>query len=1216
MSLFGVVLQAAALWVPGLNVYVAAAMYAAGVAISIKEQRDAARKAYNASLKDRTVMLQAQVDAPRTMVLGRVRGVEGMRRPPWTTGTHSEKLTMIVSFASHEIDAFERFYADDTPLDLDGDGWVTTERWTKGRNKTDSYTSALNGSGTASFVVSHTPTGDGEAIAFDPGGNGSTTLTISRVGTSVTVSGGPAGSQFTYVYPWRQSTPVMRIRPYLGGAGQNLYASIGAEYPGKMRSTDHFEGIALAVIDLIYDQDVFPQGIPNITALMRGAKVLDPRTNLTAWSENPALLAYHWARHAKGMGMPVGEIRTADIEDAADACEASTDFALTMPDTSVDTVTLPRYRCGIVLDLTGNTRDALDQIVQTMAGRWGWAGGTLRVRAGTFATPAFALDSSWVAQRFSDTGETDESPVVRITNSIPREQRINRIAGTCIDPDTRWTAQPFPAVQDAAAIAADGATYETELALAGVTHIAHAQHLARVRLREQQAPLRMEITCNVSAYEVELFDTGSVTLSRFGMSAKTVETIGWKWNPREGVTLTLAELTAAIFDVGPLTGRDPAPNTTLPSPWLVEDLTGLSVSSGIVALTDGSILTRTLIEWDAITQQSVRAAGQIEIQYWDVATALPDDDWLVWIEQGGSTRAVIPGLMTGHAYVFRARAVQTLPFVRGDWSDLVLAKIAAPPTTDLNRDFTSGTDGWTGLTSVSTGVSGATAGTAGLMTNNAVLETTRRQPIDTSKLYRVRSRLKRLSGAGGAFYVGVECFDANGAAITNPAGAQHPYTAASAASLPADGQWHLFEGFITGTHVVPDAGAGANEFWQGTAQAAPLVFATGHTGTYLVDYVELLDVSPATLGQNIYDSGGILLGDGDVLNTEITIANDGTISGIGSGTGAQVRNNLDAAGLLHIARPLGGQYAVDAPVTGALRIKLPRGFTNAMVRFVVTIYEYAGGAVQTYEIGGYAYGATTSWYNIAATFVGAPSKSRRVQFGASGGKAAIWIGETTTVWQYPKVLISDVIVGYGDVVEANWASGWEIAFDSSAATGTLSEVSGPRAGGALTLLDQVDTQQIALNAATTIVVANVAGPIALGYGLAVPSRAGAVIYVDVPAQARACKLRVSVSFGTTVSFGTNGRGGVNVQLAAIDTATDLNATKWPTTGSQSLRVPPGFIASSTVDSSGTVSASFDYDPSTQNPRSIVMMAHNGDLSPYSTTASIKDAHMVVEVIKA
>jgi len=39
----------------------------------------------------------------RTLAYGRVRAVEGVRRD-WETGTHSENLTLAVSFAGHEID--------------------------------------------------------------------------------------------------------------------------------------------------------------------------------------------------------------------------------------------------------------------------------------------------------------------------------------------------------------------------------------------------------------------------------------------------------------------------------------------------------------------------------------------------------------------------------------------------------------------------------------------------------------------------------------------------------------------------------------------------------------------------------------------------------------------------------------------------------------------------------------------------------------------------------------------------------------------------------------------------------------------------------------------------------------------------------------------------------------------------------------------------------
>jgi hypothetical protein len=139
------------------------------------------------------------------------------------------------------------------------------------------------------------------------------TLTVSGSGVSYTLTGGPPGAAYYVTYQVTTGTPTARIRTYLGTAAQNVGAALAAEYPGKITSTDKFAGIALAVVDLDYDPDVFPQGIPNITATFRGAKVLDPRSGTTAWSENPALHAYHYARLATGWGVPTGEIRTQDI---------------------------------------------------------------------------------------------------------------------------------------------------------------------------------------------------------------------------------------------------------------------------------------------------------------------------------------------------------------------------------------------------------------------------------------------------------------------------------------------------------------------------------------------------------------------------------------------------------------------------------------------------------------------------------------------------------------------------------------------------------------------------------------------------------------------------------------------------------------------------------------------------------------------------------------
>jgi len=651
-------------------------------AYSVVQQRTArrrARDAYNAALTDRQQMVDLTPDSPRTMALGRVRCVEGVRRR-WTSGVHDEKLTLVVSFAGHEIDGFETFYFNDTALTLDGSGYVLTAPYTKVVNVSKSQTITLDGSGGGTVSTALAPIADSLSATIETVTatiDGTIPISASAVGTTITVSGGTAGASCNVVWQESEGRPQARIRTWLGAAGQNVGSALAAEYPGKITATDKFSDMAVAVIDLNYDPDVFPQGIPNITALLRGAKTLDPRTSTTYWSENPALHAYHYARHANGWAVPVAEIRTADVIAAANECDISTVFTLRKPDTTTYTATLPRYRCGITSD--SDPRASMDEIFEAMAGRWGWGGGTWRMRAGVSAAPVFSMDYSWIAQRMDETGLPAGAPLVQISNGVPRESKINRITGRCVDPDQRWQVLPFPAVEDAVVIAAEGRTYAQEVEYQGVNHIAHAQHLAAIAIRQGQAGLRMETTCNLNAYRCELFDVGSVSLPVFGFEPKLMEVMGWRWSPTEGVRLSWAETAAAIYEPAELDGRDPAPNGTLPPPFVIEQIGALTVTSGTTTLADGSVLVRTKVEWPAVTAEAIRRSGHVEVQYVEAMETLPAGDWPSWPESGDSTQAVIPGLKAGYVYVFRARAVNTTLGVNGKWSVQKPHRVAGAP---------------------------------------------------------------------------------------------------------------------------------------------------------------------------------------------------------------------------------------------------------------------------------------------------------------------------------------------------------------------------------------------------------------------------------------------------------------------------------------------------------------------------------------------------------
>lgn len=111
-----------------------------------------ARQQFNDALKDRLELIDLQPDAPRTLCLGRVRYVEGIR-DRWSSGANDELLTMFVSVAGHEIDAFEQWYLDDVAVTLDGNGWVQTAPWLVTDRRTESV--SRTGDGTVTLPVGY-----------------------------------------------------------------------------------------------------------------------------------------------------------------------------------------------------------------------------------------------------------------------------------------------------------------------------------------------------------------------------------------------------------------------------------------------------------------------------------------------------------------------------------------------------------------------------------------------------------------------------------------------------------------------------------------------------------------------------------------------------------------------------------------------------------------------------------------------------------------------------------------------------------------------------------------------------------------------------------------------------------------------------------------------------------------------------------------------------
>lgn len=698
------------------TVIIAVAVLAASAAVANYQKRKsqrAARDRYNASLEDRLVMT-ATSNGPRNRVYGRQRNVDGVIFKG-THGTNSEFYTLVVAMAGHEIDGFEKIYFNDQAVTLLADGnpapggggsvgyYINTAPYADLNLETQQQPTTADGSGNGGVtVVGSAPTA-GSAFAYDEATENRLPAIIS--GSNITFSGAtPSGSVVVY---YQNIPPKFKARIWLynGAPGQDVSLLLASRFPSLITSTDKFSGMALAVVELEYSQDAYPNGVPAVSAVMRGAKVLDTRDGVTRWTENPALIARDWCLYPFGGAMTTADINEAAFIAAANACDVSTTF-----NTTTGNEVRPLYQCGIVCDTSLNADDHFGEIVESMAGRWGFAGGQMKVVAGVYRAPVAAVDETWLSGNGSITIVKDQQKADLVNCFKPVIANADGYIDGATGPatPTAYTSTPMPLVRSQTFINADGQELIRENVMLGVTRSVHAQHICGVIMRDMRDAMVVQIGCNMRAWQLELFDVVTLTLPVFGINAKQFEVMGWKYTLDGGVELSLKETGASIFAVSSGLGvLDAEQNTALPLPWVVEQVSGVTVVSSAAYLQDGWPMTRVEVSWNPIVSDSVRQSGTVEIQYTIAGDALPDGDWPSVIERGNSESTVISGLLSETVYVFRVRAVNTLG-VRGRWSLQTGHLVAAPPKVDtpiiepeaatipLSQTLTPGSTGTTG----------------------------------------------------------------------------------------------------------------------------------------------------------------------------------------------------------------------------------------------------------------------------------------------------------------------------------------------------------------------------------------------------------------------------------------------------------------------------------------------------------------------------------------
>jgi len=211
----------------------------------------------------------------------------------------------------------------------------------------------------------------------------------------------------------------VRIRKHLGGDGQTADDKLVLEVP-EWTSAHRGRGVAYIYVRLQFNRKKFPTGTPNISAVVRGKKLFDPRTGSTVYSPNPALMVRDWFTDTKlGLKASTGSVDDDDITSAANTAEeiVTTQNA----DTDVDSVSAGDDTLTLDGDLLTLQRGDRVQIVTTGTAPgglatstdyyvipWQW-GGTPRIKLAT------SLDNAVAGTAINITGSGTGDHTVRKT---------------------------------------------------------------------------------------------------------------------------------------------------------------------------------------------------------------------------------------------------------------------------------------------------------------------------------------------------------------------------------------------------------------------------------------------------------------------------------------------------------------------------------------------------------------------------------------------------------------------------------------------------------------------------------------------------------------------------------------------------------------------------------------------------------------------------------
>jgi len=319
---------------------------------------------------------------------------------------------------------------------------------------------------------------------------------------------------------------------FVDGSQTTADTSVRTAMPG-MTTSDIGKDIAYVYVECIYDNEKFGS-FPNLSFVVKGKKVFDPRNSSTAFSSNPALIIRDYlADTTYGLKAQTDELNdttnAGGFSSAANTCDQS----VTLNNVGA---TSNRYTCNGFTDMGANPQDVIRMLLTSCGGKLSYVDGKFQLFVAAAQTPSLTItDDDILAPPVFSTGNAESLP--------------NAVKSVFVDSLQRYQPGDCPVEEDSTFLSEDTPTGESsanyksilELQLPFTTNIKEAQRLQRIFLRQMRQKISVNIVTHLAFMKVQPGDWVYLTNSRLGFDQKIFEVEEVQVVPQEaegGVFLT------------------------------------------------------------------------------------------------------------------------------------------------------------------------------------------------------------------------------------------------------------------------------------------------------------------------------------------------------------------------------------------------------------------------------------------------------------------------------------------------------------------------------------------------------------------------------------------------------------------------------------------------------------------------------------------------------